>query len=255
MVELDFGLSSLPNEATFHMPLTVGVLIIGSLYWRCGGRERWRKWRLTNDEWFVRVPIQYCRRSRNGTYTMVFSELPVDQFGQARIVQCRSEVRSVSDLITEAEWLWSAEESTDEKDVVPRFRVCQPEHHISPKKGRGWGCVALLNNPNRKMPEGLLDEWTKRVAIEAHYNANPLRRVDNKGMLQIPWPTLTSDSKPLPDLLLATSNDREPTCPTVREIADAWNQHPEVDYFSNNRKYGIETFQDQAIQGLLHEHL
>ena len=234
------------------MPLTVGVLIIGSLYWRGGGRERWRQWRLTNREWLVRVPIQYCRQSRNGTYTMVFSDLPVDQFGQAKVVQCKSAVRLVSDLITEAEWLWSAEESTDKKDIVPRFRVCQPEHRIAPKKGKLWGCVALLNNPNSKMPEGLLDDWAKRVAKEAHYNANKRRQVDNRGMLQIPWPTLSSDGNPVPmDLLLATSNDREPTCPTVREIANAWNQHPEVDYFQNNGKNGIETFQDQPIRELL----
>jgi hypothetical protein len=53
------------------------------------------------------------------------------------------------------------------------------------------------------------------------------------------------------DLLLPTSNDRESTCPTVQEIANSWNQHPEVDYFQNNRKSGIETFQDQAIEELL----
>lgn len=233
------------------MPLTVGVLIIGSLYWRDGARERWRRWRLTNHEWLVKVPIQYCRLSKNKTYTMVFSDLPTDQFGQAKVVQCKSAVRSASDLISEAEWLWSAEESTDEKDMVPRFRVCQPEYRISSKRGK-WGCVALLKNPSSKMPEGLLDDWAKRVAKEAEYNANERRLVDNQGMLQIPWPTLTSDGNPVPiDLLLATSNDREATCPTVQEIANAWNQHAEVDYFSNNRKKGIETFQDRAIQELL----
>src|SRR5260370_36887245 len=100
---------------------------------------------------------------------MVFSELPTDQFGQAKVVQCKSAVRSASDLISEAEWLWSAEASTEKRDIVPRFRVCQPEHRISPKKGK-WGCVALLNNPRSKMSEGLLDEWAKRVAKEAHYN-------------------------------------------------------------------------------------
>jgi hypothetical protein len=182
---------------------------------------------------------------------MVFSDLPTDQFGQAIVLQCKSAVRSVSNLITEAEWLWSAEESTDKKDIVPRLRVCKPEHRISPKKGK-WGCVALLSNPNSKVPDGLLDGWAGRVAKEAHYNANERRRVDDKGVLQIPWPNLSSDGTPAPlDLLLATSNDREPTCPTAQEIAGAWNQHPGVDYFPNNRKYGIETFQDRAIQEFL----
>jgi hypothetical protein len=234
------------------MPLTVGVLIIGSLYWRKGGRKRWRRWRLMNQEWLVNAPIQYCRLSGNKTYTMVFSDLPKDQFGLAKVVQCKRTVKSTSDLITEAEWLWSAEESTEKKDKVPRFCVCPPEGRISPKKG-DWGCVALLNNPRSKVPAGLLDKWAKHVAKEAHYNANERRLVDDQGMLQIPWPNLSLDGSPVPmDLLLATSNDREATCPTVQEIADAWNQHPEVDYFRRNRNHEIETFQDQEICKLLH---
>jgi len=58
------------------------------------------------------------------------------------------------------------------------------------------------------------------------------------------------------DLLLATSNDRDPTCPTVHEVADAWNREPDNDrraeYFRQNRKNGIYTFQDHAIEELLH---
>jgi hypothetical protein len=234
------------------MHLTLGVLIIGSLYWRNDGRQRWRKCRLDKDhKWLVKVPISYGRRSRNGTYTMVFgnpSEVPL---GQALVVQCERAVTSTSDLIIEAEWLWSAEESTNAKEAVPRFCACSPERRVSPSAG-DWGCVALLGNPNREIPRQLLDEWANRVAKEAHYNANKRRLVDPQGMLQIDWPSLSSDGGPVPtDLLLATSNDREATSPTVQEIADAWNQNPRVDYFSNNRKHRIETFQDEEIEKLL----
>lgn len=56
------------------MPLSMGVLIIGSLYWREGGRDRWRRWRLDmTSKWLVRAPIRYGRRSLNNTFTMVFS--------------------------------------------------------------------------------------------------------------------------------------------------------------------------------------
>ena len=235
------------------MPLTLGVLIIGSLYWRNDGRERWRKWRLTKRECSVRVPIQYCRLSANKTYTMVFSDLPEDRFGKAKVVQCKRRVRSVRDLITGAEWLWSAEESGEQEDRVPRFRVCSPEHRISPRK-KCWGCVALLKNPGKEVPQQLLDDWARRVAAEAHYKADPLRLVDNGGMLQIPWPKLLDGNDVPIDLLLATSNDRKPECPTVREIADAWNQHPVVDYFRKNREKGIETFQDAEVENLLVRH-
>lgn len=65
-----------------HVPLSVGVLI-GSLHWRNGGRDRWRSWRLDrNRKWLVKAPIQYSRRSKNGTFTMVFSDLPDNQLGQ-----------------------------------------------------------------------------------------------------------------------------------------------------------------------------
>ena len=58
------------------------------------------------------------------------------------------------------------------------------------------------------------------------------------------------------DLLLATSNDPQPTDPTVEEIADAWKNEPGADprgeYFRCNRENGIYTFQDHAIDELLH---
>jgi hypothetical protein len=232
------------------VPLTVGVLIIGSLYWRKEGRERWRDWRLDmHHKWLVKAPIRYGRQSENKTYTMVFdSRLSEDQLGQAIVVQCKRAVTSASDLIAEAEWLWSAEE----KNKVPRLCISSPEHRISPE--REWGCVALLRNPNKEIPQQLLDDWAKHVAGEVHYHANERRSVNDQGILQIDWPNLSSDGNPVSlDLLLATANDQEPwpTYPTVEEIADAWSQHPKVDYFRSNRKHAIETFQDQEIEKLL----
>jgi hypothetical protein len=57
-------------------------------------------------------------------------------------------------------------------------------------------------------------------------------------------------------LLLATSNDPEPTFPTVQEIADAWNHEPDnerrAEYFRRNRENGIYTYQDEAIEERLH---
>jgi hypothetical protein len=225
------------------MHLTVGVLIIGSLYWRPEGRDRWRRWRLDGDnKWLVKAPIRYGRRSQNQTYTMIFSpEHQEDQFGQAVVVQCRRDVACAPDLIREAEWLWSAEDNK-----VPSLCCSSPKQSIS----ASWGCVALLGNPRSEIPQNLLAEWAKHVI--GHCAGNEQRLVDDRGMLRIPWPKLSSDGSPVPmDLLLATSNDRDATYPTVREIAEAWNQHPEVDYFRSNRKHEIETFQDQAIRELL----
>jgi len=230
------------------MQLSVGVLIIGSLYWRGEGRDRWRRWRLDFDRrWLVRAPIRYGRRSRNQTFTMVFSELSDDQLGQAMVVQCHRKVSSPADLIREAEWLWSAEDNK-----VPSLCILSPKLSISATWG---GCVALLGNPQSKIPQGLFDGWAERVSREKHYSANARRLVDGRGKLLIFWPHLT-EGGPVPlDLLLATSNDPEPEFPTVQQIAEAWNREPNNErrgeYFRRNRENGIYTFQDHAIEELL----
>jgi len=232
-----------------HVRLSVGVLIIGSLYWRGGGRDTWRRCRLDmNRKWLVKAPIQYGRRSKNGTFTMVFSQVSGDRLGEAIIVPCQREVSSPADLIAEAEWLWSAEDNK-----VPSLCALSPRQSISAEWG---GCVALLRNPQSYIPQELLDRWAERVWREQHYNANDRRLVDGRGTLLIDWPHLTEGGPAPLDLLLATSNDPEPTYPTVQEIADAWNREADTErrgeYFRRNRENGIYTFQDHAIAERLH---
>ena len=56
--------------------LSLGVLIIGSLYWDNANREQWRQERLDpNHKLCVHAPIRYGRQSANrgNSYTMVFS--------------------------------------------------------------------------------------------------------------------------------------------------------------------------------------
>lgn len=228
------------------MKLTVGVLIIGSLYWRMDQRTIWRRKRLNAErEWVVRAPIRYGRLSQTRTYTMVFARLTPDQFGQAKVVQCRRHITSPFELVEEAEWLWSAESNR-----VPRLCTSHPEERIS-ASGR-WGCVALLGNPSKPAPPQLLDGWAERVANEPEYAANERRLVNQRGILQIDWP-LVDGGGPVPlDLLLATSNDPEDSYPSVPMIANAWNeQNTGAEYFRQNRAHGIHTFQDHEIERLL----
>jgi hypothetical protein len=228
------------------MQLSVGILIIGSLYWRGEGRDKWRRWRLDMDRrWLVRAPIRYGRRSTNQTFTMVFSQLADHEFGQAIVVQCKRKIPP-SDLIREAEWLWSAEDNK-----VPSLCNQSPKQSISAT----WSCVALLGNPQSNVPHEVSGRWAERVSREKQYNANEQRLVDSRGTLLIQWPNLT-EGGPVPlDLLLATSNDPAPAYPTVQQIADAWNREPNNErrgeYFRSNRENGIYTFQDRAIEELL----
>ena len=84
------------------MPLTVGILIIGSLLWD-KRQQAWRNARLdmaSIDS--VTAPIRYGRlsSSRGNTYTMVFSR--GCDTGQGAVVRCMHPVSSVDDLISEA---------------------------------------------------------------------------------------------------------------------------------------------------------
>lgn len=138
------------------------------------------------------------------------------------------------EVISEAEWLWAAES----KGVLRRS--------IS----SGWGCVALLVHPERGIPGELVEGWGRHVA--GHYGSDEGRLVNSRGILQIPWPALADGSGLVPlDLLLATSNSPTDPCPEAEAIADGWRRGND-EYFRQNRKNGIRTFQDDAIAELLY---
>ena len=88
-------------------PSSVGILIIGSLYWDTAShRKMWRRDRLDQDQgWYVRAPIRYGRQSqsRGNSYTMVFSaSLSAADYGRALVVPCRRRVRNAADIVDEA---------------------------------------------------------------------------------------------------------------------------------------------------------
>ena len=223
---------------------SLGVLIIGSLYWDNAARQEWRRERLELErQQCVRAPIRYGRRSegRGYSYTMVLSaSLGEADFGTAIVVPCKSR-----DLLEEAKSLWEAEGGM-------RGAVSGT-----------WGCVGLLINPDAGLPSKDLGRWSKFVERRpgygqlAHATGEP-GVADKAGLLQIDWPRLT-DGRPLMlDALLATATD--PTLvggtryPSASEVAEAWDTpkgRENIRYFCDNRKNGIGTFQDADIE----EHL
>ena len=181
---------------------------------------------------------------------MVFSKQLDDpstpkKYGCAIVVPCKASVNSVEDLVEEARHLWQAEGG----------EKCS----ISAK----WGCVALLENRERPMPDDLRDGWTNRFSQERRYGALNSARgeatvVDEGGFLTTSWPGTDDDLGV--DVLLATATD--PTIirgdyPSAQEIAAAWNRHEGEDYkryvryFCQNRDCGIRTFQDSDIETIL----
>jgi len=226
--------------------------MIGSLYWDDESRRKsWRQARLNFSEGTnVTAPIRYGRKSdsRGCSYTMVFSPFlrgNKRHLGTAVAVPCKRSVRSIEDLIHEAEWLWAAE-----------AKLKRPTSAISAQ----WGCVGLLLNPNGKIPKELLIGWRKRVSEEIRYgrvlgmrDEKPI--IDSAGYLNIDWPSKVGGGNTELDILLATATDPTPSVqgvyPTSREIAEGWKTEDGrcyVNYFWCNRKHNITTFQDADIQ-------
>lgn len=231
--------------------MKIGVLMIGSLYWSCHPvREKWRNERLVKHARVrVKAPIRYGRFSTlRRSYTMVFSAgLDQAQFGDAIVLPYRKNITRIDHLIREARHLWGAE------------RKCEPSESISSR----WGCIALLPNLCRPMPETIVDGWAKTVSTEEIYGDlqsedHEPPAVDESGILRIGWPQTPGGSNIDFDALLATATDpsisKDGRYATVRQIADAWMKPPgkeHVSYFVNNRANGIATAQDEEIADLL----
>ncbi len=227
--------------------LRIGVLIIGSLYWD-DRRETWRRARLQMREVYdVRACIRYGRLStgRDSTYTMVFSQEAAA--GQAKVVRYQRDVATPADLNLEAEELWGAESN-------------------GPPDGStasDWGCVALVCNGSRAIPEEISSAWTSRVRRQPCYGCMPhtaseRSAVSRQGFLEIEWPVVAATGAPVPlDLLIATANkptlSGEPlSYPTPQAIAAAWRRptalrNDRVAYFQRNVAHGICTFEDARI--------
>lgn len=225
---------------------SLGVLIIGSLYWDAGERDAWRRECLldVDNPHRVRVPIRYGRYSDGRkSYTMVFSpDLNEDRFGHAVAIQCKSQ-----DIVEEAKRLWAAE-----KKKVGDYGV-----------SASWGCVGLLPNPDSaRLLSEPCQHWREfvRECGERSSNYRKLAKVDaginEDGLLTIRWPKLLDGSTLAFDALLATATKPTSHDPQPSEIAGPWKTSPgkgDVHYFHNNRKNGIQTFQDDRIAPLLAE--
>jgi hypothetical protein len=234
------------------MPLSAGILMIGSLYWDDNRyRVNWRASRLRSDrEHTVLVPIRYGRQSQSwgNTYTMVISRLCLRQshgLGTGKVIPLKYPVETPEQLVQEAELLWAAEQKKS------------PSNNLL---SANWGCVALMVNSDSQVSLDLLDGWRERVTQESQYGKLCHTKQEGlvvtvDGFLNVPWPRLLQEDIPLPmDILLATATNPTltgdpPTYPRIREIARAWRLDSEGNdrYFWRNREGGIHTYQDDAI--------
>jgi hypothetical protein len=185
---------------------------------------------------------------------MVFAKSCSEEakLGVGVVVPARAECSEPAHLLEEAEYLWAAEQDSEEISGI-----CAD-----------WGKVCILENPDARLSEPTLQAWGARVrALGTSYSALPTARGEDPaldastGRALFDWPRDAVTNQPLLgfDLLLMTAT--EPTLtsgryPTAKKIADAWKKDPggHVQYFYNNRHYGITTFQDGQILAALGGH-
>ena len=230
--------------------MRVGALIIGSLAWDPSDLRRdWRETRLSMEAaQRVTAPIRYGRLSwsRGDTYTMVLSPSCIESgtgTGVGLAVPFRHEIGSAKDLIEEAIRLWRIESNED--GVSPGVLSAE------------WGSIALLLNPDRSRPPGLLTAWAGAVSCSPGYGGLPTSEgesciVDASGLAQCPWPSVVESGRPVPlDALLGAATAAEiknGRYPTSASVAEAWRDRPEeAKYFWKTRECGIETVHDEAV--------
>jgi hypothetical protein len=212
------------QRAHFLIPVRIGILIIGSLWWRGQLRETWRTSRLSvASAILVRAPIHYGRLSSTNTYTMTFA--PSGPLGVALVVPCQAEGEHDA-VIAEADELWGAEDNRP----AMRGRIA-----------KGWGSVGALFRAGTAT--AVTAAWRTHFLV---CGGRPLAAVDRNGLLTIPWPQRV-DAQPIEcDVLLATTNLETPPV-TPERIAEAWIANGDGEYFFENVGAGIRTPDDERI--------
>jgi hypothetical protein len=225
-----------------------GAIIIGSLFWEDKPkRTKWRQVYLESTECKipVNVKIRYGRKSstRQNTFTMIISNHPSTEFGTANILPFKAKIKNARNLESQAFAMAGAEGLWKES---------------GPSLNKSWGTVGLLINPKLNESRNLeiiKQRWTK---IYSEYSFNPsdyniekeLEIINKNGFLQIEW---TDEMKEF-DFLIATLTVPNPkSLLSEKNIADKINETGYSEYFLNNYKNGIRTFQDEEIIKHLNE--
>lgn len=228
-----------------------GVLIIGSLFWQDdrdngdGIRKQWRTAHLDmNRSINVSMPIRYGRFSSANAYTMIFDNtMSIDKHGIAKAVPFKTNPNSWEQLKFETERLSQAE-GTGKRFIK-----------WSPTMNEAWCICSICFNPkvDSQLKSDILNNWgaalNESQAGYLYFAQRPEKYcLTLQGELLIPWPR-ESDAV---DYLIATStqprNRGDVPLLTIQEIA---NHVSNRDYFRQNMRHGITTYQDESISKIL----
>lgn len=246
-----------------------GVILIGSLFWEDENnaiderenrelarlRKQWREVNLETDRKEIQrlpLPIRYgrCSASRRCTYTMVLGRLPEDKESFGLVIPYKNLFDFSDYTHFEEQARQLAEVEGISKNGDKRLR-------------KTWGCIGIYIKPDSVHTVLLKQHWAKLRSTDSNYNKSPNHYV--------PGPPLLDSDYCLErniqinreiDFLFFTyikvehrelDKDGKPmrVYPTSIKIAEEINRSGYSTYFEENRKNGIETFQDDEIAQLL----
>ncbi|MGB8193689.1 MAG: hypothetical protein WCF67_17285 [Chitinophagaceae bacterium] len=240
--------------------LNGGVLIIGSLLWQDhlsekgdDIRKKWRKDHLdASADIYVQVPIRYGRRSRGGVYTMTFANSVRQALGIGVVRSFAANPIQGLDALKKETKALSVAEGMEGQFIK------------NDKQNMPWSVLAILLNRRivtNQQREDLLNWWLTQLQAEKTYpnfqaenfrlgNEEPC--IEQNGSLNIPWiKSIDPAKQEILDqhhFLIATATLPTGTnYPDVATMRTSVQEDTERQYFLNNYKHGIRTFQDEEI--------
>ncbi|MBX2933857.1 MAG: hypothetical protein KF825_06405 [Ferruginibacter sp.] len=235
--------------------LSGGVLVIGSLIWeKSEVRNAWRRESLDlKQHQLISLPIRYGRISstRNCTYTMVFSsECTVQEnLGTGVFIPFSINPIEFKQLEIQAKRMINAE-----FNKVKNLEFLDWD----------WGAMGISINPLAVAKDSLksplvdlfLKNWSKKYSKSFNpddYKVGEEKQIiSEQGILLIDWPNLPENI----DFVIATViKPQLKNYPSAKNIADRMLVNEYDEYFKENRKEGISTFQDSEIKQLLNKGL
>lgn len=230
-----------------------GVLIIGSLLWQDYLKNKddciRKKWRdghlLLKDRLKILLPIRYGRKSSSDIYTMVFSNTCEDKLGKAFLVPFQKPKRS------------SLEDFDIDLSELSRAEGMGGGMVAGNKKI--WGVLGILLNKQKLSTHksNVISSWYKNhFSSEKQYNYKDFELtsidppIEENGFMNIKWPVsvepiLQSEIDSFDFLFAAVTKPTD--YPNSTDLAKNVVGDIDRNYFLNNTKNGIETFQDVEI--------
>jgi hypothetical protein len=224
-----------------------GVLIIGSLLWDLSEiRQKWRSEDLNlSDKIQIELPIRYGRvsKSRNCTYSMVYSSdcKIKNKLGKGYFVPFQNESTSIEEILNLAKSVIDSEHNKY-KDLN-RFNW-------------SWGCLGIAFNPtleeNKK--NKILSSWKAKYGNgfnpKEYKVGDETPIITKSGVLLIDWMPQLDDF----EFIIGTATKPQlEEYPSSDKIAERMIVNEYNDYFRENRKELITTYQDTEILDKLNQ--